>query len=93
MVFSSVSFLFFFMPIFFILYYLVPKKFKNFCLLIFSLLFYAWGEPIYIFLMIFETFINYIFGLLISKNNKKIYLIITIILNILVIGFFKYSDV
>ena len=92
MVFSSVSFLFFFMPIFFILYYLVPKKFKNFCLLIFSLLFYAWGEPIYIFLMIFETFINYIFGLLISKNNKKIYLIITIILNILVIGFFKYSD-
>ena len=92
MVFSSVSFLFFFMPIFFILYYIVPNKFKNYCLLLFSLIFYAWGEPIYIFLMIFETFINYIFGLLIEKNNKKIYLIITIILNILVIGFFKYSD-
>ena len=92
MVFSSVSFLFFFMPIFFILYYLVPKKFKNICLLIFSLIFYAWGEPVYIFLMLFETFINYIFGILIHKYNKKIFLIITIILNILVIGFFKYSD-
>lgn len=92
MVFSSISFLFFFMPIFFILYYIVPKKFKNYCLLFFSLLFYAWGEPIYIFLMIFETFINYIFALLINKNNKKIYLILTIILNILIIGFFKYSN-
>ncbi len=92
MVFSSVSFLFFFMPIFFILYYIVPNKFKNYCLLIFSLIFYAWGEPIYIILMLIETFINYLFGILISKNNKKIYLIITIILNILIIGFFKYGD-
>ena len=92
MVFSSISFLFFFMPIFFILYYIVPKKYKNYCLLIFSLIFYAWGEPIYIFLMIFETFINYIFALLLDKNRKRIYLIITIILNILIIGYFKYSD-
>ena len=92
MVFSSVSFLFFFMPIFFILYYIVPSKFKNYCLLIFSLIFYAWGEPIYIFLMLFETFINYIFGLLIDKKKRKSYLVITIILNILIIGFFKYGD-
>ena len=92
MVFSSVSFLFFFMPIFFILYYIVPSKFKNFCLLIFSLIFYAWGEPIYILLMLFETFINYICANIVFKHNKKIFLIITIILNILVIGFFKYSD-
>ncbi len=92
MVFSSVSFLFFFMPIFFILYYIVPSKFKNFCLLIFSLIFYAWGEPIYIFLMLFETLINYICANIVFKHNKKIFLIITIILNILVIGFFKYSD-
>ena len=92
MVFSSISFLFFFLPIFLILYYILPFKYKNYCLLIFSLIFYAWGEPIYIILMILETFINYLFARLIENNPKKIYIIITIIFNILIITFFKYSN-
>lgn len=92
MVFSSISFLFFFMPIFFIIYYITPKKFKNLVLLIFSLIFYAWGEPIYVFLMIISSLINYVSAKIIYKNNKKIYLIITCIINILILGFFKYSN-
>ena len=92
MVFSSISFLFFFMPIFFITYYLTPKKFKNLVLLVFSLIFYAWGEPIYVFLMIISSLINYIFAKIIYKNNKKIYLVIVCIINILILGFFKYSN-
>ena len=72
MVFSSIPFLFFFFPLFLILYYIVPFKIKNYILLIFSLVFYAWGEPVYIFLMIFSSFINYLAGLLIDKfDNKK----------------------
>ena len=52
MVFSSLIFLFRFMPIFFLFYFILPMKYKNLCLLIFSLLFYSWGEPKYIILMI-----------------------------------------
>jgi len=92
MVFSSIPFLFFFLPLFLILYYILPKKLKNSCLLIFSLIFYVWGEPVYIFLMIFSTFINYIFGLLMDHKNKKIFLIKCIIINIFIIGYYKYSD-
>ncbi len=55
MVFSSIPFLFYFLPLCLILYYLVPFRWKNYVLLAFSLLFYAWGEPVYILLMMFET--------------------------------------
>ena len=96
MVFSSIPFLFFFFPLFLILYYIVPFKIKNYILLIFSLVFYAWGEPVYIFLMIFSSFINYLAGLLIdkfdNKKKRKLILVISIIINILILGFFKYAD-
>ena len=96
MLFSSLLFIFFFLPIFLLIYYLVPFKFKNFILLIFSLIFYAWGEPKYILLLILVTLLNYICGLIIDKNdNKKIrksVMIICVILNIALLGFFKYTN-
>lgn len=92
MVFSSILFIFFFLPCFLLLYFLVPKKLKNTILLIFSLIFYAWGEPVYIILMIISSLINYLLALILNKSQKKIYLIISIILNILILGIFKYSD-
>ena len=61
MVFSSLEFLFFFLPIVLLLYYVVPYKIKNIVLLVASLIFYAWGEPVYVFLMIFSSLIGFIF--------------------------------
>ena len=90
MVFSSILFIFFFLPVFLLLYFIAPKKIRNTILLIFSLIFYAWGEPIYIILMILSTIINYILALLMNKNKKKIYLILCIIINVLLLGIFKY---
>ncbi len=97
MVFSSIPFIFFFFPIFLAIYGLMKNKFKNIILLIFSLIFYAWGEPIYIILMIFSSIVDYTNGRLIEKyrdniNKKKIFLIFSIIINIGLLGFFKYSD-
>lgn len=96
MLFSSLLFIFFFLPIFLLIYYLVPFKFKNIILLIFSLVFYAWGEPKYIFLLIFVTLLNYMCGLLIDKNKKKktrkYIMIICVILNISLLCFFKYTN-
>ena len=76
MVFSSLSFIFIFLPIFLILYYLFPKSFRNTILFIGSLMFYALGEPYYLFLIILSILVNYLFGILIDKNhilekNKK----------------------
>ena len=97
MVFSSILFLFFFMPLFMLAYFLVPFKFKNFVLLIFSLFFYAWGEPIYITLMIFSSVVDYCNGRLIQKFDKRIvlkrlFMILSIIINLSLLGFFKYAD-
>ena len=97
MVFSSIPFLFFFLVIFFIFYFLVPKKYKNIILLIFSLIFYAWGEPIYILIMIFSSLVDYYngMGMLKYDNNPKIrkrFLIISIIVNLSLLFFFKYID-
>ena len=92
MIFSSVLFIFFFLPLFLLTYYVFPKKCRNIILLIFSLIFYAWGEPIYVLLMIFSAFINYIFSILIDKKKKKFYLVICIILNLLILGVFKYAN-
>ena len=97
MVFSSIPFIFFFFPLSLILYYIVPFKIKNYVLLAFSLVFYAWGEPIYVLLMIFSSFFNYYAALFIEKyqmerKKKKLILIISVIINLLIIGFFKYSD-
>ena len=102
MVFSSIPFLFFFFPLFLIIYYLVPFKhkgirWKNIVLLIFSLIFYAWGEPVYILLMIFSSLVDYYSGKMINKywhesKNKKLFLILSIIINLGLLGFFKYAD-
>ena len=97
MVFSSLTFLFVFFPIFLGVYFLLPDKFKNTVLFLFSLLFYAWGEPIYIILMLFSTVFDYVNGILIEKwghktTKSKIVLIISIIVNLGLLCVFKYSN-
>ena len=95
-VFSSIAFIFYFLPLVLICYYLSPYRLKNFVLFIFSLLFYAWGEPLYIFIMIFSIFSDYIHAIIIDKNRgnikSKIALISSIIINLSLLAFFKYSD-
>ena len=99
MLFSSQVFLYFFLPITLIIYYLSPRKFRNFILLVASLIFYAWGEPVYILIMIFSTVFDYVNGLLIDKFQKenknryaKIVLIVSVVGNLSILGFFKYSN-
>ncbi len=97
MVFSSLTFIFTFLPITLLLYFIVPRKIENIVLLIASLIFYAWGEPVYIFLMIFSSVVDYIHGLLIEKyrdDDKRARLIVlsSIIINLSLLSFFKYSD-
>ena len=97
MVFSSMTFIWVFLPILLIVYFLVKDKYKNFVLLLFSLVFYAWGEPKYIVLMLCSILINYICGLLLdkSKNNKKVHtsiFIVTLLVNIGLLGYFKYFN-
>ena len=96
MLFSSVVFLFTFLPVILILYYLVPRAYKNLVVLIGSLIFYAWGEPVYIFLMIFSILFNYISGLDIARNLKskekaRQSLVFNVTVNLLILGFFKYE--
>ena len=96
MLFSSISFLYYFLPIVLILYFAVPFKFKNFVLLIASLFFYFYGEPIYTLLMLGTTISSYIHGLLIGhfRGTKwsKVFLVSSVITSLLVLGFFKYTD-
>lgn len=94
MVFSSIPFLFFFLPIFLTLYFIVPFKLKNLVLLIFSLIFYAWGEPIYIILMIFSSIVDYTNGRMLEKypKKKKAFMVFSVIVNLSLLGFFKYSN-
>jgi len=96
MVFSSMTFIWVFLPILLIVYFLVKDKYKNYVLLIFSLIFYAWGEPKYIILMIISIMMNYIFGLGIDrfkkKRNKLIILIFSLLANLGLLGYFKYYN-
>ncbi|MEG2038424.1 MAG: MBOAT family O-acyltransferase [Oscillospiraceae bacterium] len=97
MVFSSILFIFRFMPIAFLLYYITPKKFKNFVLLILSLVFYSWGEFRYFPIMMASIVGNYLIGQGIKrkKDNKslcKTLLIISIVFNLGMLAFFKYSN-
>ena len=96
MLFSSIFFLFTFLPIILLLYYIVPTKLKNILLLLGSLFFYAWGEPVYIILMILSIIFNYICGIDIARKHQshraaKFSLIFTIIINLFILGFFKYE--
>lgn len=93
MVFSGIVFLFYFLAPVLLIYYLVPKKYKNIVLFIASLVFYAWGEPKYVFLMLFSALFNYICGLWIDKSlKKKTVLILNIICNIGILVYFKYTN-
>lgn len=94
MVFSSITFLFYFLPLVLFFYFLFRKKAKNFVLLIFSLFFYFYGETKYIIVLIFSCVFNYWFGKLIEKNRKyaKIWLIINLICNLGILIYFKYFN-
>ena len=92
MVFSSLTFISIFLPIVFLIYTLIPgNQIKNIILLIASLLFYAYGEPVYVLLMIVSILMNYILGLLCSAKKSKIYIMLAIILNLGILAFFKYT--
>ena len=94
MVFSSFVFLIYFLPITVLGYYLMPGKGKNLWLLLASLIFYAWGEPKYIILMLVSILINYGLGLLIEKENsqagRKAWMIFSVIYNLGILVWFKY---
>jgi len=93
MIFSSIIFIYYFLPILLIIYFIVPSKYKNLVLLIFSLIFYFLGEPKYIIILLLSCFINYYLSKLIEKHNhSKLYLIIAIIYNVGNLLVFKYTD-
>ena len=99
MVFSSLLFLFRFLPAVLILYYIAPRKLRNVILLLFSLFFYAWGEPKYVFLMLFTITMDFFIGKGIDKAKKegnqkkaKRFLMISILVDLSILGFFKYAD-
>ena len=99
MVFSSLEFLLLYLTVTLLLYFIVPMKARNAVLLGVSLVFYGWGEPVYVFLMVFTIIVDYIFGMLVErsliKENKKSakkFLILAVVLNLAILGFFKYYD-
>ncbi|ANX13789.1 alginate O-acetyltransferase [Fictibacillus arsenicus] len=97
MVFSNLVFLFMFLPIVLAAYFLLPRMFKNFILLLASLIFYAWGEPKYVILMLVSIVMNYIFGLMVHKfrnqiGYKKMTVALAVIANIGLLGYYKYSN-
>ena len=96
MLFSSVTFLYYFLPAVLILYFLVPRFLKNTVLLISSLIFYGWGEPKLLGLMIFTILMFYFCGLMIGRSQtqkeKKLWLTVSIVISIGLLGLFKYAD-
>lgn len=99
MVFSSVLFLYYFLPAVFIIYFISPNRYRNLVLFIFSLFFYAWGEPKYIWIMLFSTVLDYTCGKKIRDNRikerekgAKLWLLVSILVNLGLLAFFKYGD-
>ena len=96
MLFSSMTFLFIFLPLVIFVYFIADNRIKNYVLLVASLIFYSWGEPKYIILMILSIIVNYLLALMIDKfkkkNLKKIILIVSIVFNIGLLFTFKYFD-
>ena len=96
MLFSSIPFLYYFLPVVLIAYYLVPKPAKNMVLLLASLVFYGWGEPSYVFLMMASIGLGYVFGLLIEKFKgtpwSKVFMIISVVISFGFLGYFKYTN-
>ena len=92
MTFSSLVFICIFLPIVFLLHLIIPSlKVKNLLLIVASLLFYAFGEPVYVLLMILSAIMNYLFALMIDKSKPKLFLILAVIFNIGVLFVFKYT--
>ena len=96
MYFSSLLFLFVFLPIVLAVYYIVPRKFRNAFLLLANLVFYGWGEPVFILIMIVSVVSNYIFGLLIEKyrdnqKRKKTFLVLSLVISLGLLAVFKYT--
>lgn len=93
MLFSSTVFLFCFLPLVSITYLIVTPQLRNYILLFFSLFFYAWGEPRYLAVMFFIIGINYLAGMLMSKNiARKAVLVAATIINLGILVFFKYTN-
>lgn len=94
MVFSSITFLFYFLPIVLVIYYITPKKYKNVVLLIVSFLFYFYGEPKYIYIMTLLIICTYILGICMDryKKYKTLFLILSIVINIGTLIYFKYAN-
>lgn len=99
MVFSSLLFLFRFLPAILLVYYIVPRRFRNFVLLLFSLGFYAWGEPVYIILMLASIMISYTGGVLVDRFKRtkkektaKLVMIVSCAASLSLLAFFKYAD-
>ena len=98
MVFSSILFCFYFLPAVLAVYYIVPRKFKNLILFISSLIFYAWGEPIYVSLMLFSTVVDYALGRCVQSaksagkaGRAKLFVAASAVVNLSLLGFFKYA--
>lgn len=96
MVFSTTVFLYLFLPLTLIIYYACPKKGKNIVILLSGILFYSWGEPIYVIVMLISTMIDYFAGLIMNKFEgrklpRRICLIVSVVMNLSLLGVFKYS--
>lgn len=94
MLFSSIPFLFYFLPVVLLLYAISPRKLKNFTLLVCSLVFYAWGEPRLVVLMLVTVLIGYVLGLLTERfpKCKKLFLVLSLTLSLGFLGYYKYVD-
>ena len=92
MTFSSASFLFLFLPIVFLLYLISPSlRIKNGLLAAVSVFFYAFGEPVYVVLLLFSVIMNYVFARLVDRTHSKWILGLSVVLNLLMLGVFKYA--
>ena len=96
MLFSSITFLYYFLPVTLTVYFLTPKKRKNLVLLFASLLFYGWGEPKYVAIMLLSIAVQYAFGLIIEKHRHetqaKAWLAASVAFSLGLLGYFKYMD-
>lgn len=96
MVFSSLTFLFYFLPIALLVYYITPKRGRNLILFLTGLVFYAWGEPVYVVIMVLSTLIDYIAGRMMdlfkTRNAKTACLVVSVAMNLSLLGIFKYGS-
>ena len=96
MLFSSIPFLYYFLPVVLIVYFLVPRGAKNTVLLVSSLFFYGWGEPKYLLLMVGSILLFFLCGLAVgraeSRNRKKLWLTVAVVIGLALLAVFKYAD-